>query len=720
MKQVRLIVWNPFVRAGLFWLLFLLIMAGLDAVSTRLDTGLIFDRLGLGIELLKGSFADATAAKEALNRLSELDFIFSLAYGIGAVALAFAVCFLLLHVATILFTLWYLRRKIERLDGLETFAAEYDRSIYDSFKRSRLIGNAWREFDETLVKPVGDERQIIRNTVRPQSFLNIGMARERLFGLKMMAGIPGYFVAVGLLLTFIGIVLALYKAGEASGGQDVNVMQAAMTELLQIASFKFATSIAGLGASLFLSIVFKAYLIWIEGSFSKFCEELELRLKYVPPQSLAIEMNEAAKEQRDQLKEINSDKFFAQMGAQLEPQIQSAFTTAMSPINTSISAALDRISETSQSGVSDMLNQFTNSVQGSAGTELRELAETLKAMQVTLAETQNGVKGSGEDFARRMSESAENLNRLVSEAASTLGAGADQNRDQLTEIMAAMKATFENANTQIETQLGNAAGGASSRIEEAMGRVLEKLEGQVGNVSNNLASFDTKLREGLTQTQEEIQKAQQSAAETVASVAQSSAEAIREGLAEAIASIRAEVDRFEGALSKSGSALTSQASAIGDATTQTRLVSDAFAKTANDVRVAAAPLIQSGEKIASATTDLEKSLKTAVESLSASEHASGELATSIRGQGEQLIETWREYEERFVRIDEALAKAVGDLAVATESQGDTLSRYASDIDKGLAQAVTQLSATLNDIQESVEEFGEAVTDLKSAMRTAAE
>jgi hypothetical protein len=720
MRQVRSILWNPIVRMGAFWIVFLVSMAALDAISTRLDMALIAERFGLAVELLKGSFADPVAAKQALNSLSELDFIFSLAYGIGAVALSLTLCFLLLHVATIVFTLSYFRRKIERTDGLQAFAAEYDQSIYEPFKRSRLIGHAWREFDETLVKPVSGEQPVIRNTVRPQSFLNIGMAREKLFGLKMLSGIPGYFVAVGLLLTFIGIVLALYKAGEASSGQDVSVMQTAMTELLQIASFKFATSIAGLGASLFLSIVFKTFAIWIEGSFSSFCEALERKLKYVPPQSLAIEMNEAAKEQRDQLKEINSDKFFAQMGAQLEPQIQSAFSAAMSPINTSISAALDRISETSQTGVSDMLNQFTNSVQGSAGTELRELAETLKAMQVTLAETQNGVKGSGEDFARRMSESAENLNRLVSEAAGALGAGAAQNRDELAEIMSAMKTTFENANAQIDAQLGNAAGAASSRIEEAMGRVLEKLESQVDAVSSNIASFDTTLREGLTHTQSEIQKAQQSATETVASVAQSSAEAIREGLTDAIASIRAEVDRFEDALGKSGAALTSQASAIGDATSQTRLVSDAFAKTANDVRVAAAPLIQFGEKIASATTSFEQSLKTAVESLSAGEQAASELATSIKGQGEQLIETWQEYEERFVRIDESLAKAIEDLAGATEKQGETLGRYTSDVDKGLAQAVTQLSASLNDIQESVEEFSGAVTDLKTALRTAAE
>ena len=289
---------------GAFWIVFLVSMAALDAISSRLDMGLIAERFGLAVELLKGSFADPALAKQALNSLSELDFIFSLAYAIGAVALSLTICFLLLHVTTIWLTLWYCRRKIERTDGLEGFAAEYDQSIYEPFKRSRLIGHAWREFDETLVKPTPGERPVIRNTVRPQSFLNIGMAREKLFGLKMLAGIPGYFVAVGLLLTFIGIVLALYKAGEASSGQDVSVMQTAMTELLQIASFKFATSIAGLGASLFLSIVFKTFAIWIEGSFSSFCEALERKLKYVPPQSLAIEMNEAAKEQRDQLKEI--------------------------------------------------------------------------------------------------------------------------------------------------------------------------------------------------------------------------------------------------------------------------------------------------------------------------------------------------------------------------------------------------------------------------------
>lgn len=46
------------------------------------------------------------------------------------------------------------------------------------------------------------------NTVRPHTFFNPGVARERLGGLQMMNAVPGYFVGLGLLLTFIGLVFA--------------------------------------------------------------------------------------------------------------------------------------------------------------------------------------------------------------------------------------------------------------------------------------------------------------------------------------------------------------------------------------------------------------------------------------------------------------------------------------------------------------------------------
>src|SRR6202012_195036 len=112
-----------------------------------------------------------------------------------------------------------------------------------------------------------EERGVVRqSTARPQTFLNLGVAREKLFGLKMMGSIPGYFVGVGLLLTFVGLVLALYKAAAAVNSADAAGMQNATRELLQVATFKFSTSIAGLGSSIALSLVFRTYTIWMEGA----------------------------------------------------------------------------------------------------------------------------------------------------------------------------------------------------------------------------------------------------------------------------------------------------------------------------------------------------------------------------------------------------------------------------------------------------------------------
>jgi hypothetical protein len=712
-------MWHWLVRSVAFWFVMCAVMWASRSFLPHLDVGLIVSRIGNGFSLLGTQMGEAEQ-KAKLASLSQTDFIFGLAEFIFALALAFLVSFLVLHVVTISLALRKLQRVIDKQKGRQDFARHYDQSIYHTLQKNPLIGHAWREFDETLIKPSPDAPPLIKNTVRPQSFINFNAIRERFFGLKMMASIPGYFVALGLLLTFMGIVLALYKAGAASAGQDVRVMQSAMTELLQIAAFKFATSIAGLGCSLLLSIFFKIYTIWLEGSIYRFCEAAEEKLTYVPPQAVAIKIAEAAEEQRDQLKEINSDKFFAQMGRQLEPQIQSAFASAMAPINESITGVLGEITKSSQSGITNMLDQFSTSVQSSAGTELRELANTLGAMQVTLSEMQTGVRGSGEDFARRMSEAAENLNRLVGDAARSMDDGANRNRDALAEILAAMKTTFEKASEQVDTELGRAAGGASAQIEAAMGRVLDKLENQVSTLSNGMVSMDANLRDGVAKTQEQIRTAQESAVSTVSAVAASAAEALKSGLTEAIATIRQEVDRFEGALRNSNAALSSQASALGDAASQTRSVSDAFSKTATDIRSASAPLVQSGERIAAATTNFEGSLRTAVDALVASQAASQELNESLSRQSESMAEIWANYEARFGRIDESLAKSITDLANATETQSETLRQYTTDIDKGLANAVNGLTASVKEISESFEDISESMSALKQPLQPAAE
>ncbi len=219
------LAWNGWARIVAFWILVGLVVWGVAQVASWFDPALIAHGVRQGLN------GDTHA-------LSTQGFAFALASAIVAVALGFLVAFGLLHALAISFPLWRLRRQVTRTADMADFAESYDETR-DLFEAHPLLGHAWKEFDETLVRR--KDENVIRNTVRPQVFINLATARDQLFGLKMMGSIPGYFVGIGLLLTFFGLVLALNKAAAAVSGSDAAAMQGATRDLLQVATFKFAT-----------------------------------------------------------------------------------------------------------------------------------------------------------------------------------------------------------------------------------------------------------------------------------------------------------------------------------------------------------------------------------------------------------------------------------------------------------------------------------------------
>ena len=301
-------------------------------------------------------------------------------------------------------------RDVERASDVRSFAEHFE-AISARLSRNGLIGGAWRAFAETTVREDG----VVQNTVRPQSFINSTDAREQLFGLKLMPAIPGYFVGLGLLLTFIGLVLALYKASGATGTRSADEMAASLDGLLQAATFKFATSIAGLGSSLALSLVFRTYQIWIDGAFYRLCQALEKRLAFHPSQRLAMETRDILAEQRDELKEINSDRFFSRLGETVRPGLE----IAIGPLAATLSAAMEKLEEASQSGLEEMLARFLEELRGGAGVEMTAIADSLRKAREGLDGTKEMLAGPGADFARHLNEASETLNCVVQEAART-------------------------------------------------------------------------------------------------------------------------------------------------------------------------------------------------------------------------------------------------------------------------------------------------------------
>jgi hypothetical protein len=239
------VAWSSWLRLPLFWL----VVAATVALVAHLTPILSFTTLGEGWNgLLRG---DSTPARTEA-------FAYALAVLIAAVAAGVASAVCILHVGCIVFSLWRVRRIIDGRPDKRAFAVDFD-TVYDQIKDHPLVGHAFTEFSATLERPVGGD--ILKSTIRPQNFLTMAMLRERLTGLKYLTAVPGYFVGIGLFFTFIGLVFALGEASKAVGANDSTAMTGAVGKLLTAATFKFSTSIAGLGASIALSIWFKSATI---------------------------------------------------------------------------------------------------------------------------------------------------------------------------------------------------------------------------------------------------------------------------------------------------------------------------------------------------------------------------------------------------------------------------------------------------------------------------
>jgi hypothetical protein len=715
------VLWNGAIRTILFWCI---VSATVYAFSLRapvLDFRLIAESLGVA----------ATGHHDALSSQA---FAFALAALIFAVALGFLVAYFVMHAMLIRRAITDARRVITRERDAAGFTAHF--AVIDQrLSRHPLIGPAWRAFQQTMLRISG--ASTIQTTLRPGNLINIGTARERLFGLKMIGSLPGYFVGVGLLLTFVGLVLALYQASAAVSSSDADGMQTATRQLLNVATFKFATSIAGLGSSIMLSIFFRIYVVWIEAAFDRFNHELEVRLSFTSAQSISWSMNESLSAQLAELKRINSPDFFAHMAEKISPQIRSAFNDAVAPVTASIEAAMTRLADASQTGVSDLLTQFAEKLHFGAGAELRELTGTLQTMKGALLEAQSAIGKTGEDFGRRMAQAGDNLNRMVSDAGGRMSESSEQSRNAMMDVVGALRETFERANRKVDEQLGEAAATASGKVEAAMKRVMTTLEAQVEEFRDGLGSFHQGMLRQLTDTNSQVAAAQANAVSAVAAASSEAARALQAGLAAALQSVREELDKFAGTIRSVEAGMTAQVAALRDAGDQSRRAADAFGTTAQDIRSASAPLLQSGERIAIATeglttsvvgaserislgvveanTKLADSVSRSVASLETGQRSASEFAGSLRRHIDQLSTVWTGYAEKFERVDADLGKAVADLAGAVGTQGEQLVTYASKVDESFATAISRLNPFLNELRSNTEELGDAVSELKGAL-----
>src|SRR5919106_5897042 len=238
-----------------------------------------------------------------------------------------------------------LEEALRVIEEAPSASALHDRfsGINQRLASNPVLGEAWRAFVGTLV-PVPGQDGVLGATRRPREDLNEGILTGAGVNLRFYTAVPNYLVGLGLLFTFVGLVAALYFASAGVAAPSIQEAQDALRHLLAAATFKFVTSIAGLGASIVYSSREKAQLYRFGHRLDALCTALEQRLVPVTPEYLGTVQLAEMRNQSMLLRRLGRH-LHVTIPDTVEERLASELLDAIAPMREGFARAAERIGQ---------------------------------------------------------------------------------------------------------------------------------------------------------------------------------------------------------------------------------------------------------------------------------------------------------------------------------------------------------------------------------------
>jgi len=457
--------------------------------------------------------------------------------------------------AAALARLHMLRRRLRGFGTGRAFKAQY-REV-DAALSNSLLGRAWAEYRECL--RMGEDSVLYLR--RPEEYFGPHAISGMSFPARFFAAVHGYFVGIGLLLTFIGLVAALKFASSGVSSTNITVAKEALSALLSAASFKFMTSIAGLGCSLVLSVAARIMTYLIEGAIGGVAGDLDRSMDPIVAERLAYDQLSLNRAQLAELEKI---------GTRLDANASHAEKRASG-------GASD------QETLKQVLASFLAEMRGSAGSEMKQLAAKLSDVGGAIGRMQTHIGASGQQFADQMSLAASRLLNAATALQNSVDARANKVGDKidaLAESLAKGEALFADTADKAARGMARTLKGASDElafgvVQAAMGLVQtsDGLAQRLGGVLGGFDALDGKIQAqvaGMTKIVAELDGAAKTLQESAGSWMRSAAPiaASVEGSRQAASELGKVVDRVAAAqidmanMAKAVSELSDKASSV--------------------------------------------------------------------------------------------------------------------------------------------------------------
>ncbi|SON52545.1 anti-phage ZorAB system protein ZorA [Vibrio tapetis] len=383
------------------------------------------------------------------------------------------------------------------------------------------VGHLWLEFDETLIEERKDNKTTLYNTFDAAYFFNTTTLAKGVTENRLIAAVPGFLTAIGVIGTFVGLQIGLSEMN-ISADVSVDEMKSGVAAVIGGAKVAFMTSVWGV----FLSVVFNFIEKLLEQAIRRKVNDLQKTIDEIFPrlsaESQLQTIAESNVESRDSLQGLAE-----QIGVKMQESMMTAtrgISEALeSSLNEIMAPAINKLVEDTSEGNQKALEELLTKFMDGFGAQGQQQRLAMEGASEQVNESIADMNRTMESFINKMEfsqqQSGERERDLMSSISVQVGQLVDQSNLQVTQMNELMSSQLANLNKNFESGQHNAAerekqliSAISSQISqlvtqnskqvskttELMGSQLESLNNSFDEGKKSAAQREEKLIEAMS------------------------------------------------------------------------------------------------------------------------------------------------------------------------------------------------------------------------------
>ncbi|KFI23089.1 anti-phage ZorAB system protein ZorA [Nitrosococcus oceani] len=394
-----------------------------------------------------------------------------------------------------LFKAWYQTSRISKFLKNETSKSVLMNRQDLREKASRVndeVGHLWKEFDETLVEARAGDDVRLHSIYEASHFFNGSTLARGITESRMLAAVPGFLAALGVIGTFIGLQLGL---SELNIGNEAAVkdMKAGLAHVISGAKIAFLTSVWGVGLSVAFNFVEKLLECCalsgirqlqdcIDQLFPRFSAEVQL-------QKIADDGSQA-RESLQGMAERIGDKMqesLLEATSGIQQGLEASLEKIMAPaINKLVNETTDGSQKALEKLVEGFLDRFgeqgeiqrqaMDTASKGVGDALAAMNQTLEGFIRELDQNQVAAADREQQLIKHISERVDELAEKNTEHGQRLATAAEQQIGKITETLQHSQQAQEEREIQLGRKFSRVVADMDQTIAQLIKHISERVD----------------------------------------------------------------------------------------------------------------------------------------------------------------------------------------------------------------------------------------------------